>query len=92
MRSRPSAALTASLLALIGAYRRWVSPLLPRACRFYPSCSEYTHDAIAQHGPLHGTALAARRLVRCHPWCEGGVDPVPPTRRTEHVRVAEVVR
>ena len=92
MRSRPSAALTASLLALIGAYRRWVSPLLPRACRFYPSCSEYTHDAIAQHGPLHGTALAARRLARCHPWCEGGLDPVPPTGRDEHVVMAEVVR
>ncbi|HEU4928619.1 MAG TPA: membrane protein insertion efficiency factor YidD, partial [Candidatus Krumholzibacteria bacterium] len=44
MRSRPSATLTASLLALIGAYRRWVSPLLPPACRFYPSCSEYARD------------------------------------------------
>jgi len=92
MRSRPSAALSASLLALIGAYRRWVSPLLPPACRFYPSCSEYTRDAIAQHGPFRGTALAARRLVRCHPWCEGGLDPVPPSVRAEHSVAAEVVR
>lgn len=77
MRSRPSATLTASLLALVGAYRRWLSPLLPPACRFYPSCSEYARDAVAQYGALHGSALAAKRLARCHPWCEGGFDPVP---------------
>ncbi len=92
MRSRPSAALSASLLALIGAYRRWVSPLLPPACRFYPSCSEYTRDAIVQHGPVHGTALAAGRLARCHPWCEGGVDPVPAPVRPERTMTAEVAR
>jgi len=77
MRSRPSATLTASLLALVGAYRRWLSPLLPPACRFYPSCSEYARDAVVQHGALRGLALAAKRLARCHPWCEGGLDPVP---------------
>jgi putative membrane protein insertion efficiency factor len=78
MRSSPPAALRASLLALIAGYRRWISPLLPRACRFYPTCSEYASDAIATHGAARGTVLAARRLARCHPWCEGGVDPVPP--------------
>ena len=87
MRSRPSAALTAPLLALLGAYRRWVSPLLPPACRFYPSCSEYAHEALARHGVLAGSALTARRLARCHPWCQGGVDPVPPAARTPGAEV-----
>jgi putative membrane protein insertion efficiency factor len=66
------------LIRLIGVYRRWVSPLLPRACRFYPSCSEYASEAVETHGVARGSVLAASRLVRCHPWCEGGVDPVPP--------------
>jgi len=66
------------LLRLIGVYRRWVSPLLPRACRFYPSCSEYASEAVATHGAARGSVLAVTRLMRCHPWCEGGVDPVPP--------------
>ena len=78
MRSSPSAALRASLLALIAGYRRWISPLLPRACRFYPTCSEYAAGAINTHGVVRGVALATGRLARCHPWCEGGVDPVPP--------------
>lgn len=78
MRSSPSAALRASLLVLIAGYRRLISPLFPRACRFYPSCSEYTAGAIATHGVVRGVVLAAGRLSRCHPWCEGGVDPVPP--------------
>lgn len=78
MRSSPSATLRASLLALIAGYRRWISPLLPRACRFYPTCSEYAADAIAIHGVARGIVLATGRLARCHPWCEGGVDPVPP--------------
>jgi putative membrane protein insertion efficiency factor len=73
-----SATLTASLLKLIAGYRRLVSPLLPPACRFHPTCSEYAAAAIAAHGPARGLALAARRLARCHPWCEGGLDPVPP--------------
>ncbi|HLF23114.1 MAG TPA: membrane protein insertion efficiency factor YidD [Burkholderiales bacterium] len=78
MRSSPSAALRASLLALIAGYRRWISSLLPRACRFYPTCSEYAAGAIATHGVARGLVLATGRLARCHPWCEGGVDPVPP--------------
>ena len=77
MRSSFSAALRALLLGLIAGYRRFVSPLLPRACRFYPSCSEYASEAIARHGVVRGGVLSARRLARCHPWCEGGVDHVP---------------
>jgi uncharacterized protein len=63
--------------AFIGAYRLFLSPLLPPACRFYPSCSAYAQIAILQHGVLRGTWLALRRLACCHPWHPGGVDPVP---------------
>jgi putative membrane protein insertion efficiency factor len=73
-----------ALLGSIGAYRRVVSPLLPRSCRFYPSCSAYASEAVATHGALRGMALAAARLLRCHPWCEGGVDPVPSRERCAH--------
>jgi putative membrane protein insertion efficiency factor len=68
------------LLALIAAYRRVVSPLLPPACRFHPSCSAYAAEAVRRHGALRGAVLTVKRLARCHPLCEGGVDPVPPTR------------
>ena len=71
--------LLAELLALpIRLYRWGLSPLLPRACRFEPSCSSYALAALEAHGPLEGLALAARRLARCHPFHPGGVDPVPP--------------
>jgi uncharacterized protein len=65
------------LAGLIRIYQIAVSPLLPPACRFYPSCSQYARDAILRHGALRGTALAAARLARCHPWNPGGVDFVP---------------
>lgn len=66
------------LLALpILAYRRWLSPALPARCRFYPSCSAYALEALARHGPVRGTGLAAWRLLRCHPFNPGGYDPVP---------------
>lgn len=58
-------------------YRRWISPLLPPRCRFYPSCSAYALEALAVHGTLRGGAYAIGRLCRCHPLCEGGFDPVP---------------
>lgn len=58
-------------------YRRFVSPLLPPACRFYPSCSQYAYQAIERHGPVKGLALAVKRLLRCHPGNPGGYDPVP---------------
>ncbi len=65
------------LLALLGAYRRLVSPLLPPACRFYPSCSAYAAEAVRRHGALRGSCLTVKRLARCHPLCDGGIDPVP---------------
>ena len=69
--------MTRILLALIAGYKRGISPLLPRACRFYPSCSTYAAEAIARHGPARGLVLAARRIARCHPFHPGGHDPVP---------------
>jgi putative membrane protein insertion efficiency factor len=65
------------LAGLIRFYQLVVSPLLPRACRFYPSCSQYALEAIMRHGALRGSALAAARLARCHPWNPGGVDFIP---------------
>ena len=66
-----------TLLGLIRGYQKFISPALPPACRFYPSCSQYAIEAIARHGALRGSWLAARRLARCHPFHPGGVDPVP---------------
>jgi uncharacterized protein len=70
--------LGALLRGLIRLYQLFVSPLLGPNCRFAPSCSEYAAEAIARHGPWRGTALAVRRLLRCHPWGGSGYDPVPP--------------
>lgn len=75
-----SAAARAVMAALAG-YQRWVSPLLPPACRFAPTCSEYMQQAIGVHGLRHGLWLGVRRLSRCHPWNPGGYDPVPPRER-----------
>jgi putative membrane protein insertion efficiency factor len=65
------------LLALIRAYRLVLSPWWGRQCRFLPTCSEYAAEAIERHGALDGGWLAMRRIGRCHPWCDGGYDPVP---------------
>jgi uncharacterized protein len=65
------------LLALITLYRYALRPLLGANCRFYPSCSEYASEAIARHGAVRGVLLAIRRIGRCHPWHDGGYDPVP---------------
>jgi len=65
------------LMALIRAYQIFISPSLGASCRFTPSCSRYAQQALAQHGAGLGLYLSAARLGRCHPWCEGGHDPVP---------------
>ena len=70
------------LWALVRAYRYFVSPLLPQACRFYPSCSVYAETALQDHGALRGGWLTARRLCRCGPWHAGGFDPVPEVNLT----------
>lgn len=66
-----------AFLALIAAYRRWVSPALPRRCRYEPTCSAYAAEAVRRHGAARGTVLAAWRLLRCNPLSHGGFDPVP---------------
>lgn len=71
--------LAAALHTLIRGYQRLISPLLGPRCRFYPSCSSYALEAIERHGALRGGALAARRIIRCHPLNPGGYDPVPST-------------
>ena len=68
-------------VAPLRLYRRFVSPLKPPMCRFSPTCSQYALDAILVHGVLRGAWLAVRRISRCHPFCAGGYDPVPPPRR-----------
>ena len=65
------------MMAALRNYRRWISPMLGENCRFYPSCSQYAEQAIESYGPLRGSWLAVRRLSRCHPFHEGGLDPVP---------------
>ncbi len=73
----PTMAARLLIVPVIG-YRRFISPLLPPACRFYPSCSEYALEALRTHGAVRGLWLAVRRLARCHPFNPGGYDPVPP--------------
>jgi putative membrane protein insertion efficiency factor len=71
--------IVSGLTAAIRAYRYIISPMLGPTCRFYPSCSCYAEEALQQHGALRGSYLTVRRLLRCHPWHEGGYDPVPPS-------------
>ena len=70
----------APLLTLVWLYRTLISPVLPPACRYDPSCAAYAEEALRAHGPLRGSWLSLARLLRCHPWCVGGPDPVPPRR------------
>jgi putative membrane protein insertion efficiency factor len=65
------------LVGLVKGYRLLLSPWLGSSCRFTPSCSLYSIDALQQHGAAAGTYLTLARIARCHPWCEGGHDPVP---------------
>lgn len=64
-------------VGVIRAYKLLISPLLPAACRFEPTCSRYAEDAVRRYGARRGAALAVRRILRCRPGCEGGYDPVP---------------
>jgi uncharacterized protein len=69
--------IRAALIALVKGYRLLLSPWLGSSCRFSPTCSAYSLQALQQHGAAGGTYLTLARLARCHPWCQGGHDPVP---------------
>ena len=86
--SRVQRIVAAPLVWLILFYQRVVSPLRPQTCRYYPSCSAYALTAIRRFGPVRGTWLALKRLVRCHPWTPGGVDHVPDRLPTRPTRLA----
>ncbi len=72
-----AAGVSEFLVLIIRFYQRGISPLFPSSCRFYPTCSEYTVQALRKHGPLIGLILGAWRVMRCGPWSQGGHDPVP---------------
>lgn len=82
--TRLSAALqrwgSAAVLLPVHVFRLGVSSWLPPSCRYLPSCSDYALQAVQLHGPVHGSWLTARRLLRCHPWCPGGIDEVPASK------------
>jgi putative membrane protein insertion efficiency factor len=67
-----------ALQTLIKGYRKFISPLKPPTCRFYPTCSQYALDALEFHGPAKGTWLTLKRVCKCHPFHPGGIDHVPP--------------
>jgi putative membrane protein insertion efficiency factor len=79
--TRPAERLRAAVAAVLAApillYRRFISPALPRRCKYEPSCSSYALVALRTHGPLRGSGLALWRLLRCNPFSHGGFDPVP---------------
>ena len=73
------------MIAILRFYKRYISPLLPNACIYTPTCSEYAMEAIEKHGVFKGTGLAILRILRCNPFHEGGYDPVPePTKHKEN--------
>lgn len=72
--------MQSALMGLVKAYRLFLSPWLGSACRFEPTCSAYSLQALQAHGAAAGTYLTLARLARCHPWCAGGHDPVPAER------------
>jgi len=65
------------LILLVRFYQKFISPLFPRTCRFYPTCSEYFIQAVEKYGAIKGGYLGIKRILRCHPWNDGGYDPVP---------------
>lgn len=66
---------------MIRFYQKYISPMSPPTCRFYPTCSQYAIEAVEEHGAIKGSYLATRRILKCHPFHEGGFDPVPPKKR-----------
>ena len=80
-------ALAYPLIVLVRGYQRFISPMTPPSCRYYPSCSSYAVTALQRFGLVKGGYLATRRLLRCHPWAPGGVDHVPETTSTAPVAV-----
>ena len=64
-------------ILLIRFYQKFISPLFPAKCRYYPTCSQYTLEAVKEHGAIKGTYLGIKRILKCHPFHEGGYDPVP---------------
>lgn len=82
--SLSSRIVVSPLLILIAFYRRFLSPLFPSVCRFYPTCSDYTQQVLRSHGLVTGGWLAVRRIARCHPWHPGGYDPPPPPHQAGH--------
>lgn len=74
---RPLDLLTWLLVMMVRFYQRFISPLTPPSCRFTPTCSQYAVEALQKYGPLKGSWLAMKRLLRCHPWGGSGYDPVP---------------
>ncbi|MFN0072119.1 MAG: membrane protein insertion efficiency factor YidD [Chloroflexota bacterium] len=74
--------VTSLVLGALRLYKMIISPWLPAACRFYPTCSEYAHQAVGRHGVSRGLFLAIRRIGRCHPFHPGGFDPVPERLRS----------
>ncbi len=69
--------LTSAILLILRLYKRFLSPLLPSACRFSPTCSEFMQEAVTRYGAWQGVWMGLRRLGRCHPFHPGGLDPVP---------------
>ncbi|WP_071121980.1 membrane protein insertion efficiency factor YidD [Prevotellamassilia timonensis] len=69
--------ITRLLILPIRFYQRYISPMLPPACRFTPTCSQYAVEALQKYGPMKGLYLAVKRILRCHPWGGSGYDPVP---------------
>ncbi len=69
------------ILQMIRFYQRYISPMSPPSCRFYPTCSQYAIEAVEEHGAIKGSYLAVRRILKCHPLHKGGFDPVPPKKK-----------